>query len=45
MLGSEKRSLRGLERAVKAARRRCAQIAPKQFADGVYAAFGEVEEE
>jgi hypothetical protein len=44
-LGSEARSMRALARVVKAARRRCAQIAPKQFADGVYAPFGEVEEE
>jgi len=43
-LGSEKRSLRGLKRIERAARRRCAQIAPKQFAEGAYPPFGEVED-
>jgi hypothetical protein len=43
-LGSEARSMRGLARIERAARRRCAQIAPKQFADGAYGAFGETED-
>ncbi|MDZ4370397.1 MAG: hypothetical protein U1C74_03105 [Phenylobacterium sp.] len=37
-LGNEKRSRRALERAIKAAYRRCAQIAPRTYAPGVYGA-------
>jgi len=35
-LGTEARSMRGLRRSLKAAYRRCAQIAPKGFAPGIY---------